>query len=85
MDRITAIRRSLAAFVWGIFGFLPLIGLIPAVRALVHWRVVRGQFRNEWNPAAAYLNAGVALALFGLFSTLLLGAFIALAIVGAFS
>ncbi len=80
MDRITAIRRSLAAFVCGIFGFLPLIGIIPAACALNHWWAVRSKYRDQWNPASAYLRAGVAFALFNLLSTTLLGAVIALAI-----
>jgi hypothetical protein len=80
MDRATAIRRSLAAFVWGLFGFLPLLGLVPALRALTHWWVVQSNFRDQWNPASAYLRAGMVLAGFGLLSTLLLGVVIALVI-----
>jgi hypothetical protein len=80
MDRITAIRKSLAAFVCGIIGVLPVLGLIAAVSAIRHGWDVRSQFRGQWNPASAYLRAGVALALFGLLSSLLLGSVIALAI-----
>ena len=80
MDRVTAIRRSLAAFVWGLFGFLPLLGLVPALQALTHWWVVHSNFRDQWNPASAYLRAGMVLAGFGLLSTLLLGVVIALVI-----
>jgi hypothetical protein len=80
MDRITAIRRSLTAFVWGMMGFLPVIGLIPAVCALSHWWAVRSKYRAEWNPASLYLRAGVALALFGVLSTALLVVAIAIAI-----
>jgi len=80
LDRATAIRRSLAAFVWGLFGWLPVLGLIPAVRALTHWWVVRSKYRDPWNPAAAYLRAGTFLAVFGLLSTILLGLGVALVI-----
>ena len=83
MDRITVIHRSLSAFVCGIFAFLPLIGLIPAVCALHHWRIVRANYADQWNPAARYLRIGVAFASFGLLSTILLGAVIALAIVNS--
>ena len=83
MDRITAIRRSLAAFFWGILGVLPLVGIIPAACSLNHWWAVRRKYRGEWNPAAAYLRVAVALALFGILSTTLLGAVIALAIANA--
>jgi hypothetical protein len=66
MDRITAIETSLAAFVWGLFGFIPFLGIIPAICALVHWARIRAGFRNEWNPASAYLDCGVILATLGL-------------------
>jgi hypothetical protein len=84
MDRASAIRRSLATFVWGLFGWLPVLGLIPAVCALSHWWIVRSNFRDQWNPASAYLRAGMVFAGFGLLSTILLAAVIALAIVGSF-
>jgi hypothetical protein len=83
MDRITAIRRSLAAFVCGIFGFMPVIGIIPAACALTHWWAVRSKYRDQWNPASAYLRTGLAFALFGILSTTLLVAVIALAIINA--
>jgi hypothetical protein len=72
MDRITAIQKSLAAFVYGIIGMLPVIGLVPAFCALRLGSRVRSQYRGEWNPAVIYLRAGVAFAGFGIFSTLLL-------------
>jgi hypothetical protein len=81
MDRITAIRKSLAVFVYGIIGILPLVGLVPAVCALSQWWRVRSGYRSQWNPASAYLRAGSALALFGLLSSILLGLVIAIAIV----
>ena len=82
MERTTAIRRSLAAFVWGIAAILiPVIGFIPAVFALGHWCAVRSAYRNQWNPASAYLTAGAVLALLGLLITVLSGAFIAIALV----
>ena len=69
MDRITAIRKSLTAFVCGIVGFLPFIGVVPAVHALICWARIRAEYGNEWNPAAAYLDCGVWLALLGLLGT----------------
>ena len=80
MDRITAIRRSLAAFVWGIIGFIPVIGVIPAVCALGHWWAVQSKYRDPWNPASTYLRVGGALALFGLLSTALLAVVVFIAI-----
>ena len=72
MDRITAIRKSLTAFVCGIIGFLPFIGVVPAVYAMVCWAHIRSKYGNEWNPAAAYLNCGVWLALLGLLGSALI-------------
>jgi hypothetical protein len=84
MERTTAIRRSLAAFVWGLVGAVPVIGFIPAVCALGHWWAVRSAYRNQWNPASAYLAAGGALAIAGLLSTVLFGAVLAFALVSEF-
>ena len=72
MDRITAIRKSLTAFVCGIVGFFPFIGFVPAVYTLVCWARIRSRYGNEWNPAAAYLNSGVRLALLGLLGSALI-------------
>lgn len=69
--RIIVIRRSLQAFVCGIFGFLPFIGLVPGLFALTSWAVVRSRYRHEWNPAAAYLSWGARLSLLGLAGTFL--------------
>jgi hypothetical protein len=80
MDRMTAIRRSLAAFVWSFFGLLPVIGVIPGICALAHWSAVRSKYRDGWNPAAAYLKAGALLAVLGLLNTLLWGVVVAMVI-----
>lgn len=80
MDRITAIQKSLTTFVWGIFGMVPVLGLVPAIRALVLGRAVRLRYRDEWNPAARYLRAGVVLAVLGILNNVLTVAVIALAI-----
>jgi hypothetical protein len=66
MDRITVIRKSLTAFVCGIVGFLPFVGFVPAVYTLVCWARIRSEYGTEWNPAAAYLDGGIWLALLGL-------------------
>jgi hypothetical protein len=77
MDRIAAIEQSLTGFVCGIIGFLPVVGLIPAVYALLCWQRVRADYGEQWNPAAAYLKAGAVLATLGLLGSTL---FIAVAI-----
>jgi hypothetical protein len=79
MDRITAIEKSLAAFVCGIFGFIPFLGLPPAVYALVCWGKIRRQYREEWNPARNYLRLGTTLALLGILDSALILAIMAVA------
>jgi hypothetical protein len=65
MDLATAIKISLRAFAWGILGFVPLIGLLPGLYVLSCHSRVRREFGKEWNPAAAYLTAGVVLSYLG--------------------
>ena len=72
MDRITVIHNSLVVFVCGLIGLLPVLGSLPALYALVLWGKVRVRYRDEWNPASAYLDGGVAMALLGLLGSLLL-------------
>lgn len=72
MDLITAIRKSLRGFVCGIFGFFPVIGLIPALYAVACWRSVRRHYGKQWNPAHAYLHGGLLLAIIGILGSLLI-------------
>jgi len=72
MSRTDVIRKSLAAFVCGIIGFLPFVGLLPGLYALGCWARIRAHCRNEWNPAAAYLSWGARLSLLGLLGTALI-------------
>ena len=65
MPRIIVIRKSLTAFVCGLFGFLPFIGLVPALYALLAWAHIRRRYPNEWNPASNYLSWGAYLAVLG--------------------
>ena len=77
MDRITAIKKSLRAFVCGLVGFLPFIGIIPAIYALVCWAQIRFHYRNQWNPASANLSCGAWLAVLGLAGSVLILAVLA--------
>jgi hypothetical protein len=53
-------------------GFLPIIGLLPGLYALLCWNRIRTRYPEEWNPASAYLSLGVRLAVIGLgFSALI--------------
>jgi hypothetical protein len=80
MDRITVIRQSLTAFICGLIGFLPVIGLLPAIRALSIWNRIRRRYRNEWNPASAYLSWGAFLAILGILDSILLVASIMISV-----
>ena len=66
MPRIIVIRKSLTAFVCGVAGFLPIIGVVPGFYALLCWNRIRTRYRDEWNPASAYLGCGARLAALGL-------------------
>jgi hypothetical protein len=71
MDRITAIEKSLTAFVCGLIGLIPILGLPLALYAGRCSLQVRGRYRDPWNPAAAYLSWGARLAFLGLLGSLL--------------
>ena len=70
--RIIVVRKSLAAFVCGIIGFLPFVGVVPGLYALFCWARIRARYRNEWNPASAYLSWGARLSVLGLLGTALI-------------
>ena len=72
MDRATAIRKSLTAFVCGILSLLPVLGFVPALWAFLEWNQVRVRFSNEWNPANRYLQSGIVMALLGLLFSVLI-------------
>ena len=72
MARILVIRKSLTAFVCGLIGFLPIIGIVPGLCALSCWCSIRIRYPDEWNPASAYLSWGVRLAVLGFLSTALI-------------
>ena len=65
MPRIIVIRLSLRAFVCGLVGFLPIIGVVPGLYALLCWGRIRMRYPKEWNPASDYLSWGAYLAVLG--------------------
>ena len=79
MDRITAIRNSVSAFQWGVAGFLPIIGLVPSIIALVFWVRVRRRY-HDWNPAAKYLKFAAIFGVIGLLNSGLASLVIGIAI-----
>jgi hypothetical protein len=66
VPRIIVIQLSLRAFVCGLVGVLPVIGLVPGLYALSCWARIRRCYRDEWNPASNYLRWGSILAVLGL-------------------
>ena len=72
MPRIIVIRKSLTAFVCGLIGFLPIIGVLPGLYALSCWNHIHSRYPDEWNPASAYLSWGARLALLGLLASALI-------------
>ena len=49
-----------------------MLGVLPAIYALICWSKVRSHYRGQWNPAAPYLNWGAALAVLGLLNSSLI-------------
>jgi hypothetical protein len=80
MDRITIINKSLTAFICGLFGLLPVIGIPFGLAAIVFFVRTRLRKSTEWNPAEHYLNWAARLALIGAVLTLIV---IALAMASA--
>ncbi len=69
MDRIEAIRRSMRVFALGWIALLPLLGLIPAICALVSVGQIRARYQDSWNPASRYLKAGSVMARIGFYAS----------------
>jgi hypothetical protein len=81
MDRPTAIRRSLTAFVCGLIGLVPVLGIFLSLYSVGCWVSVNRRYKEQWNPAAKYLTWGLLLALVGLLLTTAVVFTLALAIV----
>lgn len=80
-ERAEAIHRSVSCFIHGLLGLLiPVLGLVPAVSALVSWRIVARRYRGQWNPAHHYLQAGGIFGMLGILSNTILLASIVLAV-----
>ena len=65
LDRIGVIRQSLTIFICGIFGLVPMIGLLPAIVALDRGFRLRRRYA-EPNPADNYRKWGMALGILSL-------------------
>jgi len=60
LDRSGVIRQSVSVFLHGLAGLLPIIGLIPAVSAVIRGIRIRRAY-TEPNPADHYRKWGMAL------------------------
>jgi hypothetical protein len=60
LDRSGVIRQSVSVFLYGAAGLLPLIGLIPAVSAVIRGIQIRRAY-SEPNPVDHYRKWGMAL------------------------
>jgi hypothetical protein len=61
-DKIKMLKSSFKCFVFGLLGFLPVLGFGFAVAALRISGKVRGTERNFWNAARPYRIWGVVCA-----------------------
>ena len=82
MEYTTAIRQSLTAFVCGIIGLVPFVGVVPAVCALVLSTKVRLRY-CDWNPASAYVNWAGVLGVLGIVVSMLAAWFVSLEIISS--
>ena len=71
MDKVRVIERSLRCFAAGCLSLIPILGLLPAVIAIVLFHKALREAGRTWNPARGYLIGGVVLAWTGLTITLL--------------
>jgi hypothetical protein len=76
-ERIRLIERSLRCFVFGLLSVIPFVGLALAVLAIRLHVKAWADGGQGWNPARAYLTAGLYLAWTGiLISLMAIGLFV---------
>ncbi len=54
MDKARIIKQSLLCYDLGWLGFIPLLGLVPAIMAMLLSKRVYREAGKEWNPAQKY-------------------------------
>ena len=65
-ERIQIIGESMRCFAFSLAGFIPLVGIVSAIKAMVLYRRVSVSAGTDWNPAKTYLTWGLVLAWFNL-------------------
>lgn len=66
MNRITAIRAALKCFTCGLLTFIPLVGIVFALGAVIFYARASQHSSDEWNPGRRYAVLGVEFAITGL-------------------
>ena len=61
-QRIQIIEQSMRCFIYSLWGLVPILGIVLAIKALLIHRRVRSVAGTEWNPAGNYLKWGKRLA-----------------------
>lgn len=60
------IKNSLRCYIIGWFGMVPILGIIPAIVAIILYKKVQIESGEGWNPARPHLLCGCILSWFGL-------------------
>jgi uncharacterized membrane protein len=72
MDKIELIESSMRAFLFGLLGIVPFLGIPFALVAVVNSAHIRRRAATQWNPAHRYLFWGMVCARIGITLTLIL-------------
>ena len=82
-ERIQFVKESMRCFVLGLCGFLPLVGIVPSILAIVFYRRARLAVGTNWNPARTYLRWGMFLGWFNLIVEVIVLTMLIIAVVSA--
>jgi|WetSurMetagenome_2_1015567.scaffolds.fasta_scaffold1874377_1 hypothetical protein len=66
MDKVRVIERSIRCRDLGCYGLIPVVGMVPAIFAVVLYHRVRYEALNDWNPAEREARRGFIFAWVGL-------------------
>lgn len=67
MDKVLVINQSLRCYRWSWFSLIPMLGIVPAMIAISHFRKAGAETGDGWNPARRYAVWGLLIAIIGLF------------------
>jgi hypothetical protein len=85
MNKVRLIERSILCKNLGSFGVVPVIGVIPAIMAIVIYHTVSSEAGAEWNPAESAARRGLVLAWLGVgLTALVVGVIAAMVVPGLF-